>query len=50
MGKHQSDERNSKKVIKIFLIILLLIIIGIGAFLGWKYVNSKKTGRTWNRK
>ena len=43
MGKHQSDERNSKKVIKIFLIILLLIIIGIGAFLGWKYVNSKKT-------
>lgn len=43
MGKHQSDEKNSKKVIKIFLIILLLIIIGIGAFLGWKYVNSKKT-------
>lgn len=43
MGKHQSDEKNSKKVIKIFLIILLLIIIGIGAFLGGKYVNSKKT-------
>ena len=43
MGKHHSDEKSSKKGIKIFLIILLLIIIGIGAFLGWKYANSKKT-------
>ena len=43
MGKHHSDEKSSKKGIKIFLVILLLIIIGIGAFLGWKYANSKKT-------
>lgn len=44
MGKHDNHEnKKSKKGIKILFSIVLLIIVGIGAFLGWKYMNGKKT-------
>lgn len=44
MGKHDNHEnKKSKKGIKILFAIVLLIIVGIGAFLGWKYMNGKKT-------
>ena len=44
MGKHDNHEnKKSKKGIKILFAMVLLIIVGIGAFLGWKYMNGKKT-------
>lgn len=43
MGKHQSDEKKSKKMIIIFSIILIILIAGLGAVIGWKYISGKKT-------
>jgi len=45
MGKHSDIERTKgdNKVIKILLAMLLIAIIAVGAFLGWKYFNNKKT-------
>ena len=44
MGKHDSHEEKKSKIgIKILLAVLLLVIIAVGAYLGWKYTHSQKT-------
>ncbi|MGN1329921.1 MAG: DUF3048 domain-containing protein [Clostridia bacterium] len=44
MGKHTEHEpREGKKGIKILLGLVLIAIIGVGTFLGWKYMSSNKT-------
>ena len=40
MGK---SKKKSKKGSKILIVILLLAIAGVGAFLGYKYIQDNKT-------
>ena len=40
-GKRIKEENNSKKVLKIFITVLLIIIVGAGGILGYKYYQDK---------
>nr|MBI5455362.1 hypothetical protein [Candidatus Levybacteria bacterium] len=39
----QPDHGGGKKIIKLFLIIFILAILGLGGFVGYSYFNSQKT-------
>ncbi len=44
MGKHSDEnKKKGKKGIVFAFILLLIIVISVGVFVGWKYMNAEKT-------